>query len=124
MTLDIRYSRQADILIATASGVLDKKSDQIADRAMAAECSRQGCRKILIDFRAVEGTLQHVDYYQGGTSLDERGFTRDVLIAFLDRREFVHANQFYETVATNRGFRMRHFYEFEDALGWLNSQDG
>jgi len=38
--MNITFSRNQDILIASVSGVLDPQSDQIADRAVAAECER------------------------------------------------------------------------------------
>ncbi len=60
-----------------------------------------------------------MDSFHSGDELSERGFTRNIKLAFLDRIEFKSANDFYEFVATNRGFQLRHFYDEAQALEWL-----
>jgi len=81
-------------------------------------------KKASIDFRRVDGALKRVDQYQGGSSLADRGFRRDAVIAFVDRHGFADDNQFYELVATNRGFLMKHFYDSDEAVAWLRGIDG
>lgn len=113
------FSALDDILIVRAEGLFDAESDERFDRAVAQQCNEQGFKKVLIDFRKVEGMPATLDSYHSGANLSTRGFSRNTRLAFLDRPEFQEANAFYELVARNRGFYLRHFYTEEEALAWL-----
>ena len=121
MAVSVDFSETSEILIARADGVYDLKSDEAADRAIAARCKKGGFRRVLIDFRKVDGMPEASESYHAGSSLDERGFTRNMKLAVVDRTEFKKANEFYALVARNRGFMVRHFYTEHEALEWLRA---
>ncbi len=107
MPIHVEFSEAADILYARLSGLFNVESDERADRKIAHECKERNCRKVLIDFRDVEGMPKPVESYQSGASLEERGFTRNIQLAIVDRPDFIKANEFYALVAMNRGFQLR-----------------
>ena len=119
MSVTVDFSEVDTILVATAEGVFDAQSDEITDQIIAKRSKDGGFQLILIDFRKVDGMPAPMESYHSGASLQNRGFTRDMKIAVLDRLEFKEANDFYELVARNRGFMMRHFYTEEEAYAWL-----
>ena len=87
-------------------------------RDLAVECERLGCRKLLIEEDIVE-PLSMSDTYRLATMLPTLGF-RGVTIAFIDRyAEHKESNEFGELVATNRGFYVKAFDNFEEGESWL-----
>ena len=120
MAVSVDFSTRGDILIARASGLLDAESDEGLDREVARHCRDLGLEAVLVDLRYLEGAPPApLESFHSGVSLEERGFTRSMKLAFLDREEFRKANEFYELVARNRGFLVAHFYTEEAALEWL-----
>ena len=107
------------MLIARLSGVFDVQSDEETDRLIAKTCNEGGYKQVLIDFRNVDIAATPFESYQSGASLGERGFTRSIKIAIIDRLEFKKANYLYGLVARNRGYQLQHFYGEEDAMTWL-----
>lgn len=120
MALTVELEEQGEILVARLIGQMDRRSDEAADRSVAEASRAGGFKALLIDCRQMEGFPDAFQSYYSGANLEERGFTREVRLAFLDRTEFKSANEFYETVAQNRGFQVRHFYSEEEALAWLH----
>ena len=121
MTMTVTFQQNEDILIATVAGQFTTEDDERTDRQIAAKCNELSLRKLLIDFRLVDGTPTVHQSYEAGSQLEERGFRREIAVAILDREEFREQNEFYELVAQNRGFQVRHFYTREDALAWLRA---
>ena len=119
MSVSVEFMEAGEILIARVDGSFNPKSDEALDRAIATRGKEGGFRRILIDFRKVDGMPATSESYAAGASLQERGFTRTMKLAFLDRVEFKEANEFYALVAKNRGFTVRHFYTEDEAFEWL-----
>ena len=119
MSIQFTLKEDGDILFVQYTGSFDPEDDEKTDRELAKICSEKGIKKLLIDLTRLEGLPNLFESYQSGASLEERGFKRQTKIAFVDRPEFKSANEFYELVAKNRGFQIKHFYAVEDALEWL-----
>ena len=119
MSVSVTFSEVDNILVGVAEGSFDPQSDEYLDKTVATRSKEGGFQRILVDLRNVDGMPAPMESYHSGANLQSRGFTRDMKIAFLDRIEFKEANDFYELVARNRGFMVRHFYEEEDAFAWL-----
>jgi len=121
MAIDIEFNESGDVLVARLTDSFSPRADEIADKTIAQKCIDDEKTKVLIDYRAVEGQPLPLDSFHSGDELSQRGFTRNIKMAFLDRIEFISANEFYELVATNRGFQLRHFYNEAEAMEWLGS---
>ena len=121
MSVSVDFSEAGEILIARVDGVYELKSDETADRAIAARSKEGGFRRVLIDSRKLDGMPEASESYHAGSSLEERGFTRNMKLAFVDRAEFKKANEFYALVARNRGFMVQHFYTEYEAFEWLRA---
>jgi hypothetical protein len=83
------------------------------------ESRRVGLNRVLIELDqkvALSPTSQHMLV----TRLPEIGFTLQDRIALVHRTpEMQRANEFINTVATNRGVMVRNFGDLEDAKAWL-----
>ena len=121
MSVSVDFSEAGEILIARAEGSFDPESDELFDRTVAQKSREGGFQRILIDFRKVDGMPAATESYHASATLHERGFTRTIKLAFVDRIEFKEANEFYALVARNRGFTVRHFYNEDEAFAWLQA---
>lgn len=76
---------------------------------------------VLIDLREVKSSLSTTDVYELASELVKYGETFQRKTAVLARadKDFDQA-QFFERVAQNRGFSVRAFTAFEDAITWLS----
>ncbi len=119
MAIQIDLWEDKDILFVHYSGCFDPEDDEKTDRQVAQICKEKGFTKILFDLTQLDGLPNLLESYQSGATLEERGFNRQTRIAFVDRPEYKSANDFYELVAKNRGFQIKHFYTIEDAFEWL-----
>ena len=121
MSVSVEFTEDGEILIARVDGLFDPKTDEALDRAIAKRSKEGGFKRILIDSRKMDGMPAASESYNAGASLQERGFTRTMKLAIVDRIEFKEANDFYALVAKNRGFTVRHFYAEDEAFDWLQA---
>lgn len=85
---------------------------------VAAECSKTGYKKVLID-EDIKEIVSVSEMFQLASEIPQMGF-QGVRVAFFDRfAEHEDLNQFGELVATNRGLLVRVFNNFEEAENWL-----
>ncbi len=120
MTIDIEFGENGNILVARLFGIFTPMGDELSDQTIAQKCRESAKTKVLIDYRAVEGVPQPLESFRSGDALGQRGFTTSMKLAFVDLPELQSANAFYELVATQKGFQLRHFYDEDEALQWLN----
>ena len=77
---------------------------------------------VLIDLRDVKSRLPTTDIYELASELVKYGETFRGKTAVLARAdEDIDQATFFENVAQNRGFSVRAFTVFEDAIIWLSS---
>lgn len=94
--------------------------DEVLDawRRIAAECTRIGAPKVLVETR-LKRQLSVAGCYHVSRELPNMGFG-SVRIAFLDRRNLDFERiRFGETVAVNRGMYGRVFNDLREAEEWL-----
>jgi hypothetical protein len=121
MSRDLKTRVEGDVLWVTASGSRSKPTILSMAEEIAAACAQQGLRKVLIDVRALEGTLATIDSYEIISEwfpyIREKAAISHC--AIVDRPEIVGGYSFFETVAVNRGYRIRLFSSPEEGLAWL-----
>lgn len=123
MPLNLYIIRARDFIRSTATGELDfeKSKKLLAATGKAAAESKDS--EILLDFRAVESTtlslaqvwhlVQHL--YDYGPAF------RHKTAILISPDAPGHRAEFFELCATNRGFRVKAFQDFEQAVYWLAS---
>ncbi len=76
--------------------------------------------KLIIDMRGVEGRVSIADaYYSMESIATELSHVRIGLVFPPEREE---EGRFAETVATNRGVRLKSFTDYEQAVVWLTDK--
>lgn len=122
----MKYEIQADgeLLVARVWGEhlnVDELKQYGADLVSA--CIVGTCTKALLDERELPHTLNEADIYRLAEQYALRA-PRLVKAAILfNPKERKNVN-FWETCAVNRGLSVRVFVQKEDALAWLNGDDG
>jgi hypothetical protein len=119
---DIQLVHLRDFLRMDVNGVIDLESTKALFMEIATASAKHGNHHILMDVRDIPpgGQLSVVDIWKIASSLEELGIGLHNRIAILNapQDDFDRA-AFLETCATNRGFNIRAFRDFEKALYWL-----
>ena len=126
MTLTIDIESRKDHLFATLSGVFSLQGAQEAyDRAVKAALPL-GLSRILLDASAVTGKPSQDERYALGlfVATEQRALAAksppcDVQLAIYGHRPLVDPNRFGETVALNRGAKLKVSERLDEALAWL-----
>jgi hypothetical protein len=117
----IRYCihTDGDLLRVVASG----KDDSLEDvnnygSAVVAAALSSGCRRILCDERELQYSIDTVDIYESAEFMAQqaRGVVRAAIVTPAGHEDDA---EFWETVAVNRGLKVRMFRRLEDAERWL-----
>lgn len=110
------------VLIVHLSGEFPKellRSNSNIFQTLIDECSRNNCKKALIDARELVVNFDTVSLFQTGE--DATILTRIGLrVALLARKDMI--DQFFETVTTNRGGQMNIFTDLETAHEWIQKE--
>ena len=119
MLENIKISHEKDLIKTIVTGVLDLAVSKQALLGIATEVEQSGEDRILIDIREVETMPSVVDFFELGESLASYPTLRRSKIALLTSMSEVKNAEFFENVAVNRGFRLKAFTNFEEAIAWL-----
>jgi len=122
MAYDIRLIHLKDFLRTNVHGAIDLESSRRLFKEVANASLERDNHHILIDVRDIPpgGKLSAVDVWEVASSLEDCGIGRHTRIAILNApKDNFDRAAFLETCATNRGFAIRAFRDFEKALYWL-----
>ena len=120
--LKLQIIKAGDFIKSTPTGDLDMKSSEEGLAQIAASGVGIQDYTILIDLREVESRLSITNIYDLASELAKYGDTFRRKTAVLASAD-VDLSQatFFENTAQNRGFSVRTFTVFEDAILWLSS---
>jgi DNA-binding response OmpR family regulator len=120
--LRLQIIRAGDFIKSTPTGDLDKETSQEGLAQIAAVGAGLQGYTVLIDLRDVRSRLTTAQIYQLASELATYGktFRRKTAVLARDDKDFDQA-LFFEMAAQNRGFRVKAFSVFEDALTWLSN---
>lgn len=109
-----------EFLKAKPSGEFDREESKkmLVNIAVFAGCSAD--YEILIDARQAYGNLTFVDMYEFVKELGKHrnAFLNKIAVLSRNDRQFDNAH-FMELCATNKGFQVGAFTDFEEAIDWL-----
>ncbi|MBA2117962.1 hypothetical protein [Bremerella alba] len=83
-------------------------------------CQRTGKTRVLIEGMSLDSTLDNMTRYRVGLLVGEL-FGPEYRIAALMPQE--HINYFWETVAHNRGSKVKTASDYAMLMDWLNEED-
>jgi hypothetical protein len=123
MPHDIRVIRAQEFLRADVRGHMDLAASQDLLRQLAAATAGNPNRHILIDARDTgPPVLTSVDLFELVQTLRQLGLGLLNRIAILRRlRDPFDRARFFEMLATDRGFHVAVFDDFEAAFDWLQN---
>jgi len=123
MATNIRIIHAHDFIKATPEGTLDLENSKKLLVEIAADSSTSGDHEILLDTRMAQSAMSATDLWYLAAELIRfrKALSRKTAVLCpLDR--FDHA-AFFALCAQNKGFRVRAFTSFEDAMEWLMAKE-
>jgi DNA-binding response OmpR family regulator len=120
--LKLQIIKAGDFIQSTPTGDLDMQASKSGFAQIAAAGSVLQEYSVLIDLREVNSRLSTTDIFELATELGTYGetFRRKTAILVRPDDKITQAT-FFENVAFNRGFAVKVFTVFEEALIWLSS---
>jgi DNA-binding response OmpR family regulator len=120
--LKIQIIKAGDFIKSTPTGDLDMKASEQGLAQIAATGTDLQGYTVLIDLRDIKSRLSTAQIYQLASELATYGktFRRKTAVLARADEDFDQA-MFFENAAQNRGFRVRAFTVFEDAIVWLSN---
>ena len=117
MAVDVRIISITQFLRADVSGTLMETSLILLCDLIAA-CKDHNVDRILIDTREATSNTSVLDVWTLARKLTPSGLIR---VAVVNRpKEDVERGTFLELCATNRGYQLKAFNDFEAAFTWLS----
>ncbi|MBA5865606.1 MAG: hypothetical protein GDA67_02790 [Nitrospira sp. CR1.3] len=122
MSYSLRVIPISEFLRTDVSGVVDLKASRELLKGLMDICMRENLDRILIDGREAQSQASTVDVWTLANDLGSLGMSREYRVAVLNRpKDEFDRMAFLELCATNRGYQLKAFREFEDAFTWLTA---
>ena len=118
MPFDLHVVKTADFVRLDADGHFDKDASRRALQGIAKACVERGINAALLDVRDARGELSMADVYRLACAFADMGFRQEHRLAILHPFHGERA-EFFAMCATARGWQVRAFLEFEEAVEWF-----
>lgn len=124
MAYEVQIIPIKEFLRTDVSGVVDLAASRKLLRGLVVVCSQKNVSRILIDGREASSDASTADVWTLANDLDSLGVSRSHRVALLNRpKDEFDRGAFLELCATNRGYQLRAFRDFEEAFAWLTSEE-
>jgi hypothetical protein len=121
MGYDVQVVKVSEFLRSHVSGVVDLDASRELLRKLVAAAARHRVHRVLLDGRDSRSNASTADIWSLANDLSSLGVSREHRVALLlqpPQADF-DRGAFLELCATNRGFQLRAFHDFEQAFDWL-----
>lgn len=123
MAYDVRVIPIREFMKTNLTGEIDLNASRELLSELMAACRRQHMTRILIDSREARSQSTMLDVWTLARDLGSLGVTHENRVAVLNRpKDNFDRAAFLELCATNRGYHLKAFREFELAFTWLTSE--
>jgi hypothetical protein len=123
MAYDVRVIPIREFMKTNITGEIDLKASRRMLSELMAVCKRENMTRILIDSREASSHSTMLDVWTLAKDLGSIGVTPENRVAVVNRpKDNFDRAAFLELCATNRGYQLRAFREFEEAFTWLTSE--
>lgn len=119
MPVDIRVIRAQEFVKATPEGRLDLAASKQLLADVASATGGLSNYQIMLDTRMTESFMNESDLWDLATALSELGSTFHRKTALLCSADRLDRSKFFALMARYRGFEMRAFTSYENAMEWL-----
>jgi hypothetical protein len=124
MAYDVRVIPIREFMKTDISGEVDMSASRKMLSELMAICKRENMSRILIDCREASSHATTLDVWTLAKDLGSLGVTYEYRVAVLNRpKDDFDRGAFLEVCATNRGYQIKAFREFEMAFHWLTSEE-
>ena len=124
MSYDMRVIPISEFLRTDVSGEIDLQASRAILKQLLDSCASHNIHHILIDTREASSRASTVDVWSLANDLGSLGMGTEDRIAILNRpKDDFDRGAFLELCATNRGYQLRAFRDFESAFTWLTSEE-
>ena len=124
MPLELQIIRAAEFIRLGAQGHFDLAASKVALAHLAGACRKRGIDRALMDLRQLQPGPKPVfspsDLKVLVNTFREIGFTKQQRLALLYRTDPHRRARLFAFLSTQRGWHVRAFAEFEQALNWLS----
>ncbi len=114
----VEYQSDRDLIIVRHEGDLDYNVLLGYGAEALKLAARHHCHKFLIDETRAVITEETIRIFEFVTELEKLGLRRTDKVAVLIARDIAD-HLFFETVARNRGYNFRYFYDVAPAMDWF-----
>lgn len=122
MAYNLRVIPINEFLRTDVSGEVDLKASRELLKGLMDICVRENLDRILIDGREASSHASTVDVWTLANDLGSLGVSREYRVAVLNRpKDDFDRMAFLELCATNRGYQLKAFRDFEAAFTWLTA---
>ncbi len=120
MAVNVRVVPIKEFLRTDIAGHLDLQTSRSLLHSIMKACKKQNVDRVLIDTREATSDASVLDVWTLASDLTSVGLSSQHRLAVVNRPkdEFDRA-EFLEVCASNRGFQLKAFREFEAAFTWL-----
>ena len=119
MTTDVQIIQMQDFIKATPEGQLDRENMTKLFKEIASTSATSGEYQIILDTRKAKSEMTDSDLWFLAAELSNLGKAFSRKTACICPRERFDRVGFFALCAQNRGFLVRPFTSFEDAIEWL-----
>jgi len=124
MAYNLKVIPISEFLRSDVSGIVDLKASRELLKGLVEICAKENLDRILIDGRDARSYASTVDVWTLANDLGTLGLSREYRVAVLNRpKDDFDRMAFLELCATNRGYQVRAFRDFEEAFSWLTAGD-
>lgn len=125
MKAEIKFVKTRDFIKTTASGQLNLEQSKKVLEEIARLNTPDVLHDILVDIRETEPGLSLSDIYELVTAVGNhrQAFRKKIAILLGAQHDFDKA-RFLEMCASNRGYNVNAFDDFEESVNWLMCEDG
>jgi hypothetical protein len=124
MKADIKFVKTKDFIKTTASGQLSLEESKHVLTHLAALNSPDNLHDLLIDIRETTSVLSLSDIYELVAEVGkQRQSFRSQIAILIGPQHDIDKARFLEMCASNRGFSVNVFTDFEESVNWLMCPD-
>jgi hypothetical protein len=122
MECNFEYDQESDCLIARCQGDITIRFLRDYKAEVLRKAQKHDCMCVLNDFRNMELEMTIGEIYEWQNIVMIEGLDRKWRRAIVAKEQYMDDIKFYETASENRGYRVKVFTEFDDAINWLKSE--
>jgi hypothetical protein len=120
MPVNLQIVRTSDFLKLDAKGQLDLQQSHDVLASVAKSCVDHGIDCALLDVRDAATTMKLADLHALAKAFHEMGFNDRHRLAVLHRYAARERAEIFTMFATDRGWNVRAFEEYEEAINWFS----